>query len=563
MISRLGHLERLLILGLSAVSLRLVHLQVLRGAHYRALAEQNRLRVVPEQGPRGLIVDRNGVVLASNQTIFRVAVVPQELRDPERVFAKVSAVTHRPIPELQRRLAKERGLAFLPAAIVTRVPKDVALQLEEERWRFAGLLVKPETVRRYPRDGSAAALLGHLSQPTAEELPQLKPYGVRPRSLVGRMGLERLFDHELRGRPGGVVVEVNHRGRQVRVVGERETQPGSKLTLTIDANLQALIEEAFGEQPGAAVVLSPDTGEVLAMVSSPTFLPEVFAVQDSSAVQDVLSDARSLLLNRATGGVYTPGSIIKLVTAAAALEAKLITPETTIVCPGSITIGDRTFRCWNRDGHGAVNLATALMRSCNVYFMTVGRRLGATRLKSALSSLGGGRTTGWPLEERTGRLPTRRLSEGEVAMLAIGQGELLLTPLQAAVMAGAFASGGWIVRPWIIRGVAEREGGPGARRRLGWSPGTMEAIRQGMRWVVESPEGTGHRAFSPAVKIAGKTGTAQTHLPQAHGWFVGYCPEEAPRAALAVVAEHGGSGGDLPTAIARAICEYIGLPETR
>lgn len=451
----------------------------------------------------------------------------------------------------------------MPATIVARVPKDVAIRLEEERWRLPGVLVRSEPVRSYPFGSTAATLLGYLSQPTPDELPVLKQYGVRPKELVGRAGLEQALDHALRGRPGGLVVEVNHQARQVRVVSHRAPEPGARVTLTIDAQLQSLIETSFGTQPGAAVVLDPTTGEVLSMVSVPAFSPEAFTAPDPEAVRRFLGDPQSPLMNRATTGVYQPGSILKLVTASAALEEKVITPSTSVHCPGSMTIGDRTFHCWYRDGHGPMKLEEALMQSCNVYFMHLGRKLGAQRLRGALEAVGFSRRTGWPLEEQAGHLPQRRLTEGEVALLAMGQGEILVTPLQVAVMGSAFANGGWLVEPWVVRSVADR---PVAHRtsthRLGWAPETFEAVRAGMRAVVRDPSGTGHGAFSSKVSIAGKTGTAQTHVAgRTNGWFVGFCPVEHPRVAMAIVAELGGSGGDLPADIAKAVCEYVSLPE--
>jgi len=251
------------------------------------------------------------------------------------------------------------------------------------------------------------------------------------------------------------------------------------------------------------------------------------------------------------------------VTAAAALEHQVITPRTTIVCPGSLTIGDRTFHCWNRDGHGPLALSEALMQSCNVYFMTVGRRLGLARLRAAMEKVGFAHRTGWPLEESRGHLPSRRLTEGEVAMLAMGQGELLVTVTQAAVMAGVFANGGSLVTPWLVVSVDGRPGPRPMPRRIGWSAASIEAVREGMEMVVREPAGTGHRAFTDAVSIAGKTGTAQTHVPERpHGWFVGFCPVASARAAMAIVAEHGGSGGDLPAEIARTICEYVSTWES-
>jgi len=560
--SRLIRFQGFWVVAFSILTLRLSYLQILRGGHYRRLAEQNRLRLVSEQAPRGLIVDREGRVLATSQTTFRIAVVPQETRDPQRIFAAVSPLVHQPVEALQREYARSRSTPYMPATIASRVPKEVAIRLEEERWRTPGLLVRQEMARRYPGGNCAAHLLGYLSQPTAEEWPLLKHYGIRPYDLVGRMGIERLFDEALRGRSGGMMVEVNHQGRQVRMLGRRTPQAGEKVVLTIDAQLQSLIEQAFGTQPGACVVLNPETGAVLAMVSQPAFAPEAFIGPDRNTVQGFLTDASTPLLNRATVGTYQPGSIAKLITAIAALEHGLITPSTVIHCPGSLTIGDRTFRCWNRDGHGSLTLADAVMQSCNVYFMQVGRRLGVSRLRAAMEQAGLSHRTGWPMEEQSGHLPQRRLTEGEVALLSIGQGELLVTVVQAAVIASAFANGGWVAEPWVVSAI----GGHSVesrvpRRRLGWSAASIRAVRGGMQAVVRNPAGTGHRAFTEAVSIAGKTGTAQTHVPgRTHGWFVGFCPVEQPRAALAVMAEYGGSGGELPTEIARHICEYLAWP---
>jgi len=560
--NRLIRFQGILAIAFGILVLRLAYLQVLRGGHYRRLAEQNRLRLVSEQAPRGLIVDREGRVLATNQTTFRLAVVPQEVRDPQRIFAAVSPLVHQSVEALQREYTRSRSAAYMPATIASRVPKEVAIRLEEERWRTPGLLVRHEMTRHYPGGSCAAHLLGYLSQPTAEEWPLLKHYGIRPYDLVGRMGIERLLDEALRGRSGGVMVEVNHRGRQVRMLGRRTPQVGEKVILTIDAPLQSLIEQAFGAQPGAAVVLNPETGAVLAMVSQPAFAPEAFIGPDRDAVQGFLTDARSPLLNRATVGAYQPGSIVKLITAMAALEHRVITPSTTIHCPGSLTLGDRTFHCWNREGHGSLTLAEAVMQSCNVYFMQVGRRLGLARLRAAMDQVGFSHRTGWPMEEQTGHLPQRRMTQGEVAMLALGQGEVLITVVQAAVMASAFANGGWLVEPWVVSAIGEHSfESKASRRRLGWSAEAIRAVRAGMHAVVRNPSGTGSRAFSETVSIAGKTGTAQTHVPgQTHGWFVGFCPVEQPRAALAVLAEYGGSGGELPSEIARQICEYLNLP---
>lgn len=551
-----------LLIAFAALVLRCVFLQLLQGSSYRDLADRNRLRLIPDPAPRGLIVDREGRILAGNETVFRVALVPQDVDNLSAVLAWVAKVVGRPEEELRRAFHRHESRAFLPVTIVSRVPKELAIRLEEERRRWPGLLIRPEPVRSYPLQTTAAQLLGYLSQPTAEELPLLKPYGVRPKELVGRMGIERLLDHALRGRSGGLMVEVNHRGQQVSMLSRRNPEAGARVVLTIDADLQSHIETSFGTQSGAAIVLNPQTGEVLAMASLPTFSPASFVTSDTAAVERLLNASSAPLMNRAAVGVYQPGSILKLVTASAALEHKLITPSTTIHCPGSMQIGDQTIRCWYRDGHGPMMLNEALMQSCNVYFMHLGRKLGAQRLRVAMDQMGLSHRTGWPLEEQAGHLPQRRLMEGEVALLAMGQGEVLITVLQAAMMAGSIANTGWAAEPWVVASIAGRPvARPTSIRRLPWSTATIQAVRKGMESVVRHPAGTGHRAFSEHVSIAGKTGTAQTGVAgETHAWFVGFCPIEQPRAAFAIIAERGGSGGDWPAELAKAICEHVGLP---
>ena len=561
---RLSVLRLAVVVAGGLLILRLVDLQLVHGAQYRRRAEHNRLRVVPEPAPRGLILDRNGALLAGNHTVFRVAIVPQEFEDSETVWRRVSALVGVPMERLKRTWRLQRTLPFVPATITSYIPKSVALQLEEERLHLPGVLVRPETVRYYPLGDSMAQLLGYLGQPTPEELPILKAYGVRPQHLIGRMGLERSLDAYLRGRAGGAVVEVDHRTRRVQTVGYRRGEAGEPVVLTIDATLQSLIEEAFGDQPGAATVLDPRTGAVLAMVSIPAFAPAAFVSGTSDQVVQYLNDAKAPLMNRAAMGAYTPGSIAKLITASAALEHGLLDPSRTLVCRGALRIGKRSFHCWNRDGHGALTLIEAIRESCNVYFMQLGRWLGGERLTAAMARVGWGTRTGWELEERAGSLPERRLTEGEEAILALGQGEIVVTTLQAAVMVSAFANDGWLVSPWVVKSVGGRATARVRAQRLGWSPKTLETVRVGMRAAVEHPSGTAHRASRPGVSIAGKTGTAQTHLAdRPHGWFVGFCPAEDPRIALAIVTEHGGSGGDLPADVGGTVCEYIGLTETR
>ena len=557
--ARLAWLRWAFTAGLSVLCLRVTDLQLLRGATYRQLADQNRLRLIWEPAPRGLIVDRQGRVLAGNATIFELSVIPQDVKNLPATLERLGSLTGRPVEELAQAFRREQSLPFLPVPLVEHLSKDLAIRLEESRRSLPGVLIRVEPLRTYPLGTRAAHVLGYLGWPSAEEFPLLKPYGVRPKEYIGKAGLEQALDHALRGRSGGQLVEVDHRAHQVRTLDRLAPEPGARVTLTIDASLQALIEQLFGSQPGAAVVLEASTGAVLAMVSVPAFSPEAFLAPSRREIAALLDDPLSPLMNRAAVGVYQPGSIVKLVTGATALEDHVITPQTALTCSGALTIGDRAIRCWNRDGHGPLVLREALRESCNVYFMQLGRRLGAQRLETGMMQMGLAHRTGWPLQEQAGHLPSRRLTEGEVALLAIGQGEIVITPLRAAVMAAAFANQGRLVTPWIVERVEGRPvPRPAPLKRLPWSPSVFEAIREGMRAVVQEPGGTGFRANSPHISVAGKTGTAQTGVPgSTHAWFVGFCPVEGPRIAIAVVAENGGSGGDLPAEIGRNICEWL------
>ncbi|MBI4353604.1 MAG: penicillin-binding protein 2 [Candidatus Omnitrophica bacterium] len=555
--TRLIWLRRILWLGLGLLIIRLAQLQLVEGAMYRDLAEHNRIRVVPQLAPRGLLLDRTGRRLATNVLSFRLAMVPQETPDPSAVFTHLSRLTNTPAAELSRTFTRQRTLPFVPAPVLANLPKIEALRIEEVRGKLPGVLIEPVVTRAYPLGETASHLIGYLGQPSADAFPILKTYGVRPYDLVGRAGLEWHLDQLLHGRSGGELIEVDHRARQRRLLGFRQPVPGESVTLTIDARLQALIERSFGSQAGACVVLNPSTGEVLAMVSRPGFDPNRFAEQDQSAIQRFLDDSGSPLMNRATSGAYLPGSIAKLVTAIAALEHHVIQPESTFECRGALRIGDREFHCWKRDGHGLISLHQAIQQSCNVYFMQVGRRVGLPRLRAEFAQAGFGHRSGWLMDEQPGHLPSGRLTEGEVALLAIGQGQILVTPLQEAVMVSAIANGGRLVTPWVVAEVGGHAIPPPGSRPLEVSRRSLETLRAAMIAVVNDPQGTGFSAHSDRVRIAGKTGTAQTHLPgHTHGWFVGFCPADAPQLAMAIVAEYGGSGGGLPASIAKGICEF-------
>lgn len=555
---RIHQILRLGVIGLAALLLRLGYLQVIRGGYYRRLADQNRLRVVPSPAPRGLILDRQGIALATNRISFRICAVPQELHARGEIFKRLAPMVDVQVAELEARYLKNRSTPFMPATLIRQASKPIALRVEEARLSLPGITVEPIITRHYPLQSAAAHLLGYLSQPDETTLPVLKSYGVQSQDLIGRAGLERDLDSYLRGKSGGALIEVDHRSRQVRMIGDREAQAGVSITLTLDAELQQAAERALSGHAGACVAIKPQTGEVLVLASAPAFDPEAFALQETQRIAAFMHDEeRRPMMNRATQGLYAPGSIIKPLVALTALQQRVISPTSSLTCGGFLQIGDRKIHCWNRDGHGIVSVHEALMGSCNVFFLETGRRLGIERLRSGLQAAGFGRKTGWPLGDEAGQLPGgRKLSQGEVAMLGIGQGEILITPMQAAVVASAIANRGSLVEPWVVQAVGDHVVGRSHLTRLEWPDAAIATVIRGMTAVVNDPHGTGIRAHSDRISIAGKTGTAQTHIiGRTHGWFMGFCPIDNPQLAIAVVAEFGGSGGDLPAAVAHAVCE--------
>lgn len=555
-------LRRVILVGLAALMLRLVDLQIMRGGAFRKLSDHNRLRMIPQAAPRGLILDREGRRLATSATQYRVAVVPQDVTNRRATMKRLGPLVGVPAGELDWKFDEDRSLPFMPATLVSDVAKPVALRIEQARVSLPGVVIEQVVTRAYPLGAAAASVLGYIGPPDPDALPTLKHYGVTPQELVGRTGLERTLDAYLRGRPGGSLIEVNHVSRQVRVIGHRDPAAGQPVQLTLDAKLQTLLEQQFQQydQPGAAVVLNPATGEVLAMVSYPSFDPGIFAAQDSGAIGRLFEESRSPLLNRATDGAYPPGSIMKPFVAMAALEHGVATGASIVHCPGFLQIGNRKFHCWNRDGHGPLAARDALRESCNVYFMEIGRRVGSERLRAALAGVGIGRRTGWIMAEQPGWLPARaRLMEGEVALLAIGQGEILITPLQAAVLAAAVANNGWVVEPWVVKSIGDKQVGRPNLHPLHWSPAHLQVVREGMLAAVNHPQGTGSAARVEALRVAGKTGTAQTSQPDRnHAWFIGFCPAEKPSLAMGILAEFGGSGGLFPAGTAKIVCETLG-----
>lgn len=569
----------------AALGGRLWYLQLELGAEMRRLSEHNRIRLRRVRAPRGIIYDRHHRILVENRPSFDMVVVPEDTPDlhgvlralarylgeePSRLEAKVRAPTRRPPYE---GIVLERDIEWRSV---------VALETHQLDLPGVSLQVAPR--RFYPMGSLAAHVLGYVGEVTAEDLARERRY--RPGDIVGKAGLEKRWDERIRGVAGGEQVEVDALGRRMRVLREVPEVPGNNLVLTLDAGLQQAAERILGERDGALVALDPRNGAVLAMVSHPAFDPNAFARGvRREQWRRLLDERRQPLNNRALRGLYPPGSTFKIAVAAAALEEGVINPFTRIYCSGGWLFGGHYFHCWKRGGHGWVDLHRALVESCDVFFYQVGRRLGIDAIADYARRLGLGSPTGIDLDgEKAGVVPDsawkrERFGQpwfpGETLSAAIGQGYVLVTPLQMAVAIATVANGGTRYRPHLVGRVETPAGKviyrhqPEVVGEAGLRKTTLVELRSALRDVVMGSSGTGRRARVEGVEVAGKTGTAQVvrlarssgrgkHTPRSqreHAWFVAYAPAGEPEIAVACLVEHAGAGGG--TAAAPLVGELL------
>ncbi|NMC75657.1 MAG: penicillin-binding protein 2, partial [Geobacteraceae bacterium] len=468
---------------------------------------------------------------------------------------------------------------YQPVILASGITRDQLEILEENRLFLPGLDVEMHPIREYPHGLLGSHLFGHLGEMSEQEMGSDRFKEYNPGDYVGKSGIERSWEKELHGADGGRQIEVDAMGRFLRTVSEKSPTTGNSLVLTIDLELQKQAEAAFGEQAGAAVAMDVTSGEILAFVSNPGFDPALFAGKLSPKQwNEYLADKRHPLENKALKGQYPPGSTFKIVTAIAGLEEGLIDDTTTVHCSGSYQFGNRAFGCWNRHGHGAVNLRKALRESCDVYFYRLGERLGVDTIARYAKMLGLGAPSGICLEnEKGGLVPTsewkvRRFGKkwvpGETLPVSIGQGYVLATPIQLAVMTATVANQGTLFRPHLVKKVVSPEGKvlreflPEVIGRAAIRPESWKAVTRGLFAVVNEPGGTGGRARLSEVKVAGKTGTSQVvklrkgwsqYQYRDHALFVAFAPVEKPEIAVAVVVEHGEHGGSAAAPIAGKI----------
>ncbi len=561
--------------------MRLWYLQIIKAEDYQNLSENNRLRLVPVAAPRGTILDRNGKLMIWNRPSFSVVVFKQDVKDKDLLLGELIRYLELDRKELYEKWNKSRGKAkYYPITVASGITQDQLEFLEENRLNLPGVDVQMKPVREYAEGGIAVHLVGYIGEISEQDLARDEFSQYNSGDYVGKNGLERGWEKELHGQDGGRLIEVDARGRVLRTVTETVPAIGNSLVLTLDRTIQERAEQALGAKAGAAIALDVRTGEVLAFASSPLFAPELFSSRIPKKVWDgYLEDVRRPLINKVLTGQYPPGSTFKIITALAGLEEGLIDEHTVVPCNGSYTVGNRTFHCWQRHGHGSVNLKLALKQSCDVYFYHLAERLGADRLAAYAQKYRLGMPTGIGLDhEKPGLIPTsvwkekkykQKWSRGETVSMGIGQGYVLMTPLQLASMMASVANGGTIYRPYVVKKVVDQEGKvlqefkPEIQGTTGISQRSLALVKNGLQAVVNEPGGTGAAARLAEVTVAGKTGTSQVvklrsgkgnpYQFRDHALFVAFAPVDNPEIAVAVVVEHGEHGGSSAAPVARAI----------
>lgn len=582
------------------IGLRLWTLQIIYGERYQLLSQKNRTRYIPIAAPRGAIYDRDGLLLVDNRPSFTVSALRQEVVDKQQLLQDLASYLDCDWQQLSQDWDKRRYYPqYRPIPLKRDIDRAVLERLSENSVNLPGMLIEVQPMRAYPFREAAAHLFGHIGAITQEEL-ELEEYSqYNAGEFIGKSGLEKHLENYLRGTAGEKLVEVDVKGKQLRQLQISPPTPGNSVFLTLQRELQLRTEQAFGDHAGAAVVIDVDNGDILAMVSRPAFDPEMFARGITSEEWSALVDNPSNpLQDKSLCGQYPPGSTYKMVTALAALQAGVVTPNTIIDCGGRTTVGNRDFRCWKKEGHGATNLRKALRESCDVWFYEVSLLVGIERMSTMARQLGLGRSYDLPLDnEKSGLIPdkTWKLQRynlpwymGETAIAAIGQGYVLATPLQLAVMTATIANGGTLYRPQILKQITTPTGAtiktytPEKLHDAELDPQQLDYVKQGMEDVVNHPNGTGQSSALPYVRIAGKTGTAQVirmkddplegeevdveevaYRHRDHALFVAYAPAKKPEIAVAVIVEHGQHGGSAAGPIARQIFEQYFSPGTK
>jgi penicillin-binding protein 2 len=568
--------------ALMVIVCQLWYLQVLEGGRFQEASDKNRIRIRPIAAPRGILFDRHGVPLVDNRPAFTLSLIPREMdRDPDKrdaALGRLAALIQIPYSELRDAVAKTSPDSFLPVRLRRNLSMEEMQKVEEWKLELPGVIVEVEPQRVYPNSRFAAHLLGYVREASDDQLKQGR---YRRGDMVGQSGLERLLDEFLRGKDGGERIEVDAMGRPMRLIQSTEPHPGAQVVTTVDRRIQEAAEKAMEGHAGAVVVMDPRNGDVLAMVSTPAFEIDRFTgAIDRESWLRVMKDPEFPLLNRTLQSQYAPGSVFKIIVAAAGLQEKTLTPADRTYCNGEFQLGTWTFKDWKREGHGTVDALDAMRQSCNVFFYQAGLKIGGAAITRYATAFGFGQPTGIDLgTEKFGLIPQPKargrrgvaaFQAGEIVNMSIGQGQVLVTPMQVARFMAAVANGGVLWKPRLVQRIERPE------RGVVWSdtgtvtghvelnPAVWAFLRQSL-WAVVNADGTGAGARIPGLDIAGKTGTAQTiansraDKGQDHAWFASFAPVKDPEVVVVVLVERGGKGGQIAAPIARKIMNAIFL----
>jgi len=562
------------VLAFSVIICRLFYLQILNYPHYRAQSDSNSLRLITERPPRGIITDRKGVVLATNVPTYTLFLVPADVQTHGPALQNLRRLLEEPLPVLEDLVASRKyRRKFEPIRLRTHLTQDLIDRIQEHLHDLPGVYIQMEPERLYPFGARTGHILGYIGEINDEELFRLRKDGYNPGDWIGKRGVERIYDRYLRGEPGGFQVEVNPAGIQKRTVSYKPPTPGKTLRLSIDFETQKIAEDMLEGLAGSVVAVDPRNGEILALASVPSYDPNLFV--SGISVKDwnkLLSDPMKPLQNRSVQGQYPPGSVFKICTALAGLEAGLVDPEKAFLCHGIYWYKTWPYRCWKNYGHGWVKLQKAIVESCDVYFYQLGLQIKVDRLYRAARSFGLGSKTRVDLDaESAGLVPNARWKEatqhmpwcpGNTIQMSIGQGYLLSTPIQMLNLTCAMANRGKVIQPHLLYQILdERTGQP----RMEYRPTTLvdipfklsniDLVRGARMNVVESPSGTGKKARVSGIQVAGKTGTSENPHGENHAWFTAFAPVEDPRVAVIVFVENGGEGGLVAAPIAKRVIE--------
>ncbi|MFZ5516422.1 MAG: penicillin-binding protein 2 [Candidatus Zhuqueibacterota bacterium] len=553
---------------------RFFYLQIYKQEQYFTASEKNRIRERVHEAARGIIIDRNGEILVDNHPSYSVYAIPIEVKESENILKLTGEILDMKPAEIKRTIQKKKTGYFTPIKLKRQVDFETLSRIEERRMDLPGILYMTEPRRYYPSGVRAPHLFGYLGEITQEEMELEENKGMHLGSIIGKKGLEKVYEKELRGFQGYEYIEVDALGREVRKLKDKpeiQSQPGKNLHLTLDAILQRALEARMDSLRGGAVVVDCKTGGVLALVSKPDYDPEIFTKPISPEIwNELVNNPSKPLYDRMVQSLFPPGSTYKPVLAAAALEHNIIEPSWRAYCGGFLNLGRRNYDCWKPGGHGELDLLGAIEQSCNVYFYKLELKVGLDKWAEYSRNFLFGELTGIDLiAEKAGVVPDQeyldrqfgknKWSKGLILNLAIGQGDLLVTPLQMARFAMILANKGVSHRLHLVEYLEDPIDGTRKLTQIdsvrinGVSQETFEVLKQGMFRVVHGVHGTAKSAAYLDIKVAGKTGTAQNPHGDPHAWFIGYAPVDNPQIAICVLIENGGGGGAVAAPIAREV----------